>query len=208
MTSPTKVPQSMLSEDYPTAAEVLALANIVCPIGTVVDYAGTAVPDVVQGVTWVFPYGQAVSRTTYATLFARLGTAYGVGNGTTTFNLPDYRGRVGAGQDDMGGVSADRITAGIAGFDGDVLGASGGDQRLHQHNHSVTDPGHTHSITPPSSSTEGGSGSTATGTGGVETVTTYSSASATTGISLADSGTGSSQNVQPTIIVNKLLRVL
>lgn len=208
MTSPTKVPQSMLSEDYPTAAEVLALANIVCPVGTVIDYAGAAVPDVVQGVTWLFPYGQAVSRTTYATLFARLGTAFGVGNGTTTFNLPDYRGRVGAGQDDMGGVSADRITAGIAGFDGDTLGASGGDQRLHSHNHAITDPGHFHSITPPSSSDVTGAGATATGTGGGEEVLPYNTASATTGISLGDSGTGSSQNVQPTLVVNKLIRVL
>lgn len=204
----TKTPQAMLAEDYPTAAEVLALANIVCPVGTVIDYAGAAVPDAVQGVTWAFPYGQAVSRTTYATLFARLGTAFGAGNGTTTFNLPDYRGRVGAGQDDMGGASADRITAGIAGFDGDTLGASGGDQRLHQHNHSVTDAGHTHLVSPIASSDVTSSGATATGTGGGETIVPYNTGSATTGISLGDSGTGSSQNVQPTLIVNKLIRVL
>jgi microcystin-dependent protein len=204
----TKTPQAMLAEDYPTAAEVLALANIVCPVGTVIDYAGASVPSVVQGVTWVFPYGQAVSRTTYATLFARLGTAYGVGDGTTTFNLPDYRGRVAAGQDDMGGTSADRITAAVSGIDGDVLGASGGDERLHAHTHTVTDPGHTHSISPPSSSDVTGQGLTATGTGGGETVATYNSASATTGITLVNAGTGASQNVQPTLIVNKLIRVL
>ena len=204
----TQVPDSMLESPPLSAAESLALANIVCPIGTVIDYAGAAVPDVVQGVTWAFPYGQAVSRTTYATLFARLGTAFGAGNGTTTFNLPDYRGRVGAGQDDMGGVSADRITSGVAGFDGDTLGASGGDQRLHSHNHAVTDPGHVHLISPPSSSDTTSSGQSATGAGGGETVTPYNTGSATTGISLGDSGTGSSQNVQPTLIVNKLIRIL
>lgn len=204
----TAVPQSLLAEDYPTAAEVLALANIITPIGTVIDYAGTTEPAVVQGVTWVFPYGQAISRTTYATLFARLSTTFGAGNGTTTFNLPDYRGRVGAGQDDMGGVSANRLTAAVAGFDGDVLGASGGNELLHTHTHTVTDPGHAHAITPPSSSDVTSSGSTATGAGGVEQVTTYNSASATTGITLANAGTGASQNVQPTLIVNKLIRVL
>jgi microcystin-dependent protein len=204
----TFVPQSLLAEDYPTAAEVLALANIICPIGTVIDYAGTAEPAVVQGVTWVFPYGQAVSRTTYATLFDRLGATYGSGDSTTTFNLPDYRGRPGAGRDDMGGTSANRLTAAVSGIDGDVLGASGGDERLHAHTHTVTDPGHTHLISPPSSSDVTSSGSTATGAGGGETVTPYNSGSNTTGITLVNAGAGSSQNVQPTIIVNKLIRVL
>lgn len=44
------------------------------------------------------------ARSTYAALFAVDGTKYGAGNGTTTFNLPDWRGRVGAGRDDMVGV--------------------------------------------------------------------------------------------------------
>jgi microcystin-dependent protein len=205
----TFVPQSMLAEDYPTAAEVVALANIIAPIGTVIDYAGAAVPSVVQGVTWVFPYGQAVSRTTYATLFARLGTAYGVGDGTTTFNLPDYRGRVGAGQDDMGGTSADRLTAAASGLDGDVLGASGGSELLHGHVHAVTitDPGHTHSLPVFSNAGSGVNIEDGDSTG---TPQGTASGSATTGITAAatSTGGGSSQNVQPTIIVNKLIRVL
>lgn len=49
---------------------------------------------------WLTCEGQAVSRTTYAALFAAIGTAYGIGNGTSTFNVPDYRGRtpIGTGQ--------------------------------------------------------------------------------------------------------------
>lgn len=71
---------------------------------------------------WLLCYGQAVSRSTYASLFAIVGTAFGVGNGSTTFNLPDLRGRTVIGQDDMGGTSANRITAAAA----DSIGGSGG----------------------------------------------------------------------------------
>lgn len=60
---------------------------------------------------------------------------YGVGNGTTTFNIPDRRGRVGAGRDNMGGTSANRVTKPdaytINGINGDILGASGGHE-VHQ----------------------------------------------------------------------------
>lgn len=64
------------------------------PIGGVMDFAGTSAP-----AGWLFCDGSAVSRTTYAALFAVIATTYGVGNGTTTFNLPNSvdRFRVGAG---------------------------------------------------------------------------------------------------------------
>lgn len=67
------------------------------PIGTVVEFAGsTGFPAM-----WLECNGQAVSRATYSTLFANLSTIYGVGDGATTFNLPDKRGRtsVGIGSD-------------------------------------------------------------------------------------------------------------
>ena len=64
----------------------------------------------------------AVSRTEYANLFARIGTAWGVGDGSTTFNLPDYRGRVIVGADNMGGSSANVITDAAA----DSIGGEGG----------------------------------------------------------------------------------
>src|SRR5438876_588451 len=60
--------------------------------------------------SFVFPFGQAISRTTYSALFALMSTTYGTGDGSTTFNLPDLRGRVIAGKDDMGGSAASRIT--------------------------------------------------------------------------------------------------
>lgn len=73
-------------------------------------------------------YGQAISRTTYAGLFARLSTTYGVGDGSTTFNLPDLRGRTVFGKDNMGGSAASRLTSGSGGIDGATLGATGGTQ--------------------------------------------------------------------------------
>jgi microcystin-dependent protein len=90
-------------------------------VGEVFDFAGASAPALC-----LFCYGQAVSRTTYAALFAIIGTTYGVGDGSTTFNVPDLRGRVVAGQDDMGGSSANRLTNVSGGLDGDTLGAAGG----------------------------------------------------------------------------------
>lgn len=92
-------------------------------VGEVKIYAGLTAPS-----GYLFCYGQAVSRTTYSALFAILSTTYGGGDGSTTFNLPDLRGRVVAGQDDMGGSSANRLTGATNGVDGDVLGGTGGEE--------------------------------------------------------------------------------
>jgi microcystin-dependent protein len=80
------------------------------PPGIVLPYAGSAAPN-----GWLLCYGQAVSRITYATLFAAVGTTYGVGDGSTTFNLPDARGRVIAGRDNMGGTDASRLGVTLSG---------------------------------------------------------------------------------------------
>lgn len=97
------------------------------PTGTILPYAPGTAPS-----GYLLCYGQAVSRSTYAALFSAIGTTYGVGDGSSTFNVPDLRGRVVAGQDDMGGTSADRLTGLTGGVDGDVLGGTGGSQT---HNH-------------------------------------------------------------------------
>lgn len=64
------------------------------PVGTVTPFAGNAAPS-----QWLLCEGQVVSRTTYATLFAAIGTTYGAGDSTTTFNLPDMRSRAPVGAD-------------------------------------------------------------------------------------------------------------
>lgn len=199
--STTKVPASMLGFTPATDAD-LQLAAI--PIGGGIDYWGTTLP----GSNWKWADGSAISRTTYATAFARLGTTFGPGNGTTTFNLPDKRGRVSVARDDLGGSAASRLTSGVSGIAGDTLGAAGGDQRMQEHTHGITDPGHVHSIDPPSASDTTSSGLTAAGTGGSEDITAFNSGSATTGISVNNAGAGSSQNVQPSIVCNYIIRVL
>ncbi|MGR3179820.1 MAG: phage tail protein [Candidatus Anammoxibacter sp.] len=99
----------------------VAAAGGAVETGTVVDFAGSSAPS-----GYELCFGQELNRTTFAALFAVIGTAYGVGNGSTTFNLPDARGRTSAGKDDMGGVSANRLTNQSGGLNGDTLGASGG----------------------------------------------------------------------------------
>lgn len=69
--------------------------------GTIADYAGDEAPP-----GWLLCYGQAVSRMSYPGLFGVIKTRYGAGDGVRTFNVPDLRGRVVAGKDDMGGTSA------------------------------------------------------------------------------------------------------
>lgn len=87
------------------------------PAGFISAYAGSAPP-----IGWLFCYGQAVSRSVYSVLFSAIGTIYGAGDGATTFNLPDLRGRAIAGKDDMGGGNAGRMTNIAAST---TLGASG-----------------------------------------------------------------------------------
>ena len=117
-------------------------------VGEVIDYCGTSAPSL-----WLFPYGQAISRTTYSSLFGVIGTTFGAGDSSTTFNVPDYRGRVGIGRDDMGGVAAGRMTIPII---GSSLGATGGtdvytlvtaDLPAHTHANTLNDPGHSHTVT-------------------------------------------------------------
>jgi microcystin-dependent protein len=113
--------------------EFVQVAN---PTGAVIAFAGSSAPT-----NWLLCYGQAVSRTTYAALFAVVSTTYGVGDGTTTFNLPDLRGRGIAGVDNMGGSDAGRID--IANSSGTVVGSqyvtlTAAQSGLPAHSHSNT----------------------------------------------------------------------
>jgi hypothetical protein len=157
--------------------------------------------------------------------------------------VPDLRGRCVAGKDDMGGSAANRITAGNSGITGTTLGAAGGDERQHQHQHTGTtgnnNTTHTHSGTTGIQSTThthglgGGNyfvvstGQTAGQEGAIQTTTGYTystttgtesanhthnittgteSANHTHSFTTANAGAGSSQNVQPTMILNAFIK--
>lgn len=95
--------------------------NETLPVGLILPFAGGTTPS-----GWLLCFGQAVSRTNYAALYAVIGEQYGAGDGTTTFNVPDLRGRVAAGRDNMGGTAASRLSTGVLGQSPNSLGNSGG----------------------------------------------------------------------------------
>lgn len=79
---------------------------ITLPVGVVLPFANTTAPD-----GWIECDGRAVSRSTYAALFAAIGTSYGAGDGSTTFNIPDLRGEFVRGWDHGKGVDPGRAAA-------------------------------------------------------------------------------------------------
>ena len=176
-------------------------SNIV-PSGALMPFAGASAPT-----GFLLCHGQAVSRTTYATLFSAISTTYGTGDGSSTFNLPDLRGRVIAGQDDMGGASANRLTNQTGGLNGDTLGAAGGSEthtlttaQLASHTHSFSD---TDSITAMTFLSDG-LGVNRGGSGQSSSSNSISvSISGTTG----SAGSGSAHNnVQPTMVLNYIIK--
>jgi microcystin-dependent protein len=168
-------------------------ASVTPPIGAIMDYAGASDPDA----TWLLCDGRPLSRTgTYAALFAVISTTYGAGDGSTSFNLPDFRGRVAVGPDNMGQGDAARLAA------NDTRGAAGGAETVtlttaqipsHQHDpgaHYLTDSGGT--------------------SGGPHWAYGTSSASGAD-IHIVDSpavgGGGSHTNMQPFLVAAKIIKV-
>lgn len=105
---------------YHNSSGTYRLIDVRNRTGEIVPYAGSTAP-----AGSLLCYGQAVSRTDYAGLFAAIGTAHGAGDGSTTFNVPDLRGRAAFGLDNMGGSSANRLSSVLAST---TLGAVGGAQ--------------------------------------------------------------------------------
>lgn len=198
------VPPSLWGPDwiapvtYNSSAGAYRLIGFDNRTGTIEAWSGTTEP---YGA--VFCYGQTLNRTTYAGLFAVQGETYGAGNGSTNFKTVDARGYVLAGKDNMGGTAAGRLTDPV---DGTVLGDTGGSEegQLPQHKHTLTDPGHNHDL----DMTRGGLGGSGSGQVMQDNAAgTAVSDDATTGITMANAGTSTAHNVQPTIVLNKVVRI-
>lgn len=103
------------------------------PAGTIVAFGGSTPPS-----GWLLCNGAQVSRLTYADLFAVTGTVFGVGDGSSTFHLPDLRGRFLRGVDGTAGVDPDKATRtamNAGGATGNNLGSVQGDDfKSHTHN--------------------------------------------------------------------------
>ena len=134
------------------------------PVGSMQAFAGSSAPT-----GWLLCNGTTASRTTYSNLYSVIGTTYGVGDGSTTFGLPDMRGRVpmGAGTGNQLNASGSGAITGGTGMTARTAGAFGGEET-----HLLTSaemPAHTHS--PNGQATfltwDGGSLGMATGGGGV-----------------------------------------
>lgn len=166
-----------------------SIATTIIPTGTIVSFAGSAAP-----ANWAMCDGSSQLRAgTYAALFAVIGTTYGSVDGTH-FNLPDLRGRVAVGLDNMGGSDAGRL--GVA----NTLGGSGGEE-----NHTLTIaemPAHTH----PQAGQDLGTlysaaGSPLMGWNANLGPGTPNDPTGSTG------GGGSHNNMQPYILTNKIIKL-
>lgn len=122
-------------------ADARLLAGRIDRPGAIEWRAGASVPN-----GWLLCAGQAVSRTTYARLFAEIGVTHGAGNGTTTFNVPDLRGRTAFGLDNMGGSDAGNLSvANTLGGTGGVETVTIGTANLPPHAHTID---HDHNSVP------------------------------------------------------------
>ncbi len=193
------------------------------PLGGFLPYIGASAANS----AFALPYGQAISRTTYATLFSLVGTTFGSGDGSTTFNLPDLRGRVIAGLDNMGGSSAARLSTVMTstgmGNTGGAQNQSIGQGNLPNVSFPVTDTHFHHSIfsagtvgfaagvgyaTVTNSGTGGAFGVMWNG-GAIDLGGTLTSTTIGGSITVGSGGSGTALNTtQPTMVANFILRII
>lgn len=173
---------------------------LLVPTGSVIAFSSNVIPG-----GWLLCNGQTISRTTYDKLFAIIGTVYGNGDGSTTFNLPNLVGRVVVGLDgsqtefnsigETGGTKTHTLTS----------------NEMPSHNHTINDPGHTHSYGDSyrtgNQSTDNAFGTETAANEGFTTETKTTGGS-TTGIIINSTGGGQAHNnLQPYFVLNYIIKV-
>jgi microcystin-dependent protein len=181
-----------------TAAKIEAT---VVPAGMIVQFAGSTAPT-----DWLICNGDPVSRSTYAALFTAISTGYGVGDGSTTFNLPDLRGRIPVGKGTHADVDA------LNDNDGSTVA-----NRSPKHQHTVYDPTHGHGFVdhPSGQAVIGGAyaeglNMPASYTGG-SALNFRAIAAASTGVKVNPAGASSSSSPTDTpayVVVNYIIRAV
>jgi microcystin-dependent protein len=184
------------------------------PLGAVLDYTGDTAPNS----NFVIADGSCISRTTYAAYFTLVSTRFSVCDGTTTFGVPDLRGRVTPGQDNMGSGAANRMTSGtgcgvaftsvgvVCGSESHTLTTA--ELAVHSHANSLNDPTHSHNALGGNNFllTAGGGAQSGSGIGGQGSTTAVSATGMT--ITNANAGSGSAHSiVQPSLAVKKIVRI-
>ena len=182
------------SGNVEAAGDVMAGGSTpLVPIGTILDFAAATAPT-----GYLVCDGSAVSRTTYAALFAVIGTTWGSGNGSTTFNVPDLRGRTAIG---AGTGTASDATA-------HALGSNGGTE-THKLTHAQSGvPAHSHPL-PNSAIVYNADGTQRLATSGSGT---KSSVNTSVGLSTASNtaadASSAHPNMQPYAAVTKIIRAI
>lgn len=151
-------------------ADVTPVSPKDVPTGAIIDFGAASPPT-----GYLACNGAAVSRATYAALFAVISTIYGVGDGTTTFNLPDLRGLYRT-MTPAAGTLAGKVGTALTNAENRAVG---------QHTHVLTDPGHAHYYNTLDS---GGVGSDYPAGATAGSFKTLATASKVTGITLANTG--------------------
>ena len=182
-----------MSEDRDRSNTAEQISNLTRQESTSADRMQSLIPTVPVGVVFAWVTGSAptgyllcdgsaVSRSTYAALFALIGTTFGAGDGSTTFNLPDLRRRVVMG---AGGTGTATI--------GNAVGNVGGEE-----NHTLTEaemPSHTHTYGTLASNANVNAGTNTPRWNGSQTVDTG-----------ATGGDGAHNNIQPSIVMQYIIR--
>jgi len=155
-----------------TLPESVIPSTVGIPIGSIQAWAGSDTTKLPTG--WLLCDGKTLSRTTYSALFNVLNVSWGGGNGSTTFNKPDLRGRFLRGRDGGAGVDPDatditkRIALYTLGATGDNVGSYQGDE-LKSHTHTYIRPSQGQVIGNINGTNNGGANSNVGSTGGNET---------------------------------------